>query len=118
MNVKNSKGGLVLKKSSSREQIEIDYGVLRRAVLTLRAINHAMRKQMILMMEEKQKLTVTEIYTKLNIEQSVASQHLALMRRAGVVVTQRQGKFIFYSVNNKRLGTINKLIQDLAQPIE
>ncbi|MCL4132917.1 UNVERIFIED_CONTAM: hypothetical protein GTU68_015212 [Idotea baltica] len=59
-------------------------------------------------------MTVTDIYIKLRLEQSVASQHLAILRRAGVVITERQGKFIYYSLNNERLDQISKLVEDLA----
>ena len=59
-------------------------------------------------------MTVTDIYVKLRLEQSVASQHLAILRRAGVVVTQRQGKYIYYSLNKDRLEQISGLIEELA----
>jgi len=48
------------------------------------------------------------------LEQSVASQHLAILRRAGVVITERQGKFIYYSLDKDRLNQISKLVEDLA----
>lgn len=105
---------LVLAKGNN--QITLDYGKLRRAALTLRSLNHPLRKTMLEMMEEKRKITVTEIYDKMDLEQSVASQHLAIMRRAGVVTTARDGKFIFYSVNTKRIEEIIKMVEDLAQP--
>ena len=44
---------------------------------------------------------------RLRLEQSVASQHLAILRKAGIVSTQRDGKFIYYSVNFKRLEEID-----------
>jgi len=50
----------------------------------------------------------------LRLEQSVASQHLAILRRAGVVITDRQGKFIYYSLDRGRLTQINKLVEELA----
>jgi DNA-binding transcriptional ArsR family regulator len=59
-------------------------------------------------------MTVTEIYVKLRLEQSVASQHLAILRKAGFVKTERDGKFIYYSVNNDRLEELNKFVQDLV----
>lgn len=105
---------LVLAKGSG--QIVLDYGKLRRAALTLRSINHPLRKTMLTMMEERKKITVTEIYEELKLEQSVASQHLAIMRKADVVITKREGKFIFYSVNTKRIEDIIKMVDDLAQP--
>jgi DNA-binding transcriptional ArsR family regulator len=46
--------------------------------------------------------------------QSVASQHLAILRRAGIVITKREGKFIFYGVNNKRIAEVTQIVEDLA----
>ena len=59
-------------------------------------------------------MTVTDIYIKLRLEQSVASQHLAILRRSGVVVTDRQGKFIYYSLDKDRLAQISRLVEELA----
>jgi DNA-binding transcriptional ArsR family regulator len=60
-------------------------------------------------------MTVTEIYIQLRLEQSVASQHLAILRKAGFVNTDRDGKFIYYSVNHNRLDELNRFIDDLLK---
>ena len=106
---------IVIKKGSGSGEIKLDYGLLKKAVLTLRAVNHKLRKQIIKLLEESKKLTVTEIYVKLRLEQSVASQHLAILRRAGVVKTERDGKYIYYSLNTDRLAEIAELVEELAQ---
>ncbi len=103
---------VVLKKG--RGNIQLDYAELRKAVLVLRAINHKLRQRVIDLLEEFDKMTVTDIYIKLRLEQSVASQHLAILRRAGVVITERNGKFIYYSLDKDRLQQISKLIEELA----
>ncbi|HEU4609081.1 MAG TPA: ArsR family transcriptional regulator, partial [Chitinophagaceae bacterium] len=60
---------------------------------------------------------VTEIYIRLRLEQSVASQHLAILRRAGIVRTDRDGKFIYYSVNTSRISAIMHCVESiLSQP--
>jgi ArsR family transcriptional regulator, virulence genes transcriptional regulator len=92
----------------------IDYTDLRKAVLVLRALNHKLRQKMLDLIEENARMTVTEIYVKLRMEQSVASQHLAILRRAGVVRTERDGKFIFYSLDKERLRQISELAGELA----
>jgi len=51
----------------------------------------------------KKKMIVTAIYGGLGIEQSVASQHLAILRRAQILKTEREGKFIHYKINYNRL---------------
>jgi DNA-binding transcriptional ArsR family regulator len=59
------------------------------------------------------RITVTEIYIKLKLEQSVASQHLAILRKAGIVSTERDGKCIFYSVNYNRLKQVHEIAKEL-----
>jgi ArsR family transcriptional regulator, virulence genes transcriptional regulator len=72
---------------------------LKKSVIIMRALNHKIRQQMLKMIDENKTATVTAIHTKLKIEQSVASQHLAYLRRAGIVINKRDGKFITYSIN-------------------
>lgn len=103
---------VTLKKGG--KDIQLDYADLRKAVLVLRAVNHKLRQRIIDLLEENETMTVTDIYIKLRLEQSVASQHLAILRRAGVVNTERQGKFIYYSLNRERLAQISTLVEDLA----
>jgi DNA-binding transcriptional ArsR family regulator len=66
------------------------------------------------LLEENDRLTVTDLYVKLRLEQSVASQHLAILRRSGVVITDRDGKFIYYKIDKERLSQISKLVEELA----
>lgn len=96
-------------------ELRIDYQILRKSVLILRAVNHKLRQEMIKIIEAEGKITVTELYIKLRLEQSVASQHLALLRRAGVVITTREGKFIYYSVDKSRIKEISRLLQELVK---
>ena len=96
------------------KSIHLDYSDLRKAVLVLRAVNHKLRQRIIDLLEENDSMTVTDIYIKLRLEQSVASQHLAILRRAGVVLTERQGKFIYYSLDKERLAQISRLVEELA----
>ena len=103
---------VTLKKGD--ENIQLDYAELRKAVLVLRAVNHKLRQRIIDLLEENDSMTVTDIYIKLRLEQSVASQHLAILRRAGVVDTRREGKFIHYSLDKDRLSQISRLVEELT----
>jgi DNA-binding transcriptional ArsR family regulator len=101
-------------KAKSDSSINVDYNALKKAALVLRALNHKLRQQLLKLIEEEKKITVTEIYVRLRLEQSVASQHLAILRKAGIVSTERDGKFIFYTVNYKRLDEISQFVKDLV----
>ncbi len=100
--------------TSPDSSINVDYQALKKAAMVLRALNHKLRQQLLKLIEEEKKITVTEIYVRLRLEQSVASQHLAILRKAGIVNTERDGKFIFYTVNYKRIDEINQFVKDLV----
>ncbi|MEO7522695.1 MAG: metalloregulator ArsR/SmtB family transcription factor [Ferruginibacter sp.] len=94
--------------------MKINFHNLKKAALVLRSLNHKLRQQILALIETEKKITVTEIYVRMRLEQSVASQHLAILRRAGIVTTQRDGKFIYYTVNYKRIDEINQFVQELV----
>ncbi|MDQ6843640.1 MAG: metalloregulator ArsR/SmtB family transcription factor [Bacteroidota bacterium] len=93
--------------------LNIDYHSIKKAALVLRSLNHKLRQQIIKTIYDSQRLTVTQLYVKLRLEQSVASQHLAILRKAGIVGTERDGKFIFYSINSSRIEAINDFVKKL-----
>src|SRR5450432_670705 len=93
---------------------DIDYHNIKKAAMVLRALNHKLRQQVIKTIHENKRLTVTQLYVKLRLEQSVASQHLAILRKAGIVSTQRDGKFIFYTINFSRIDSINGFVKNLV----
>lgn len=92
----------------------LNYKELREYVLVLRAVNHKLRQRILSIIEEYGSVTVTDLYVKLRMEQSLTSQHLAILRRAGVVNAVRHGKFIYYEVNYKRLNQIGWITTELG----
>ncbi|MEX2589625.1 MAG: transcriptional regulator, partial [Chitinophagales bacterium] len=60
----NPKEKLVLSEEKGKGQIVVDYAVLKKAVLALRAMNHPLRKKILELLETNKNLTVTEIYVK------------------------------------------------------
>ncbi|MBL7763736.1 MAG: helix-turn-helix transcriptional regulator [Chitinophagaceae bacterium] len=93
--------------------LKVDLYNVKKAALVLRALNHKLRQQILKLIDEHGKMTVTELYVKMRLEQSVASQHLAILRKAGFVKTDRDGKFIYYSVNGERMEEVNQFAHDL-----
>ena len=92
--------------------VKVDFISLKKAAMILRALNHKLRQQIVRLIDENKRLTVTEIYVRLRLEQSVASQHLAILRRAGIVTTSRDGKFIYYTVNLDKVRQIIKCVEE------
>ncbi|MEQ1797856.1 MAG: metalloregulator ArsR/SmtB family transcription factor [Lacibacter sp.] len=104
---------ILKKKETDSAELKIDYHAVKKAALILRSINHKLRQQIVQLINENGQMTVTEIYIKLRLEQSVASQHLAILRKTQIVRTTREGKFIWYSVNHDRLAEIDKFVADM-----
>jgi DNA-binding transcriptional ArsR family regulator len=104
----------LLQLANGTTPLKVDLNHSKKAAMILRALNHKLRQQILKLIDEQQKMTVTEIYVKLRLEQSVASQHLAILRRAGIVVTVREGKFIFYMVDYHRLEQVNQFVEQLV----
>lgn len=105
---------LVLNGNPGNTPVKVDLLNVKKAAIILRAINHKLRQQILRLLDEHTRLTVTEVYIRLRLEQSVASQHLAILRRAGFVKTERDGKFIYYMVNTERLETVNQFVDNLV----
>ena len=104
--------GIIVGKNGST--IAIEGKLLNDASLTLRAIKHPLRKEIVELVNKNGEMTVTQIFVSLRIEQSVASQHLAVLRSSNWLKTNREGKFIKYSVNLDRFKKVSDLLTELA----
>jgi len=98
-----------------KSEFKIDEEVLKKGAGVLRAVNHKLRQQIMQLIHKKQRISVTDLYVKLRLEQSVASQHLAILRNGGFVKTEREGKQIFYSVNYEKLQEVQHLAGTIIQ---
>ncbi len=48
--------------------------------------------------------SVNDLAEKLGLKQSNTSQHLAVLRKAGVIVPRREGNVVYYDLANPRIG--------------
>jgi DNA-binding transcriptional ArsR family regulator len=65
----------------------------------MRALAHPLRLQILEQIDRNGEVHVNNIYNELNIEQSITSQHLKVLRLAGVVSQSKVGKFMNYTIN-------------------
>ena len=72
----------------------------------MRALTHPIRLRLIGFIDQNKRINVNKIYKALKMEQSVASQHLRILRDEKLVNAERNGKFIFYTVNYQKLEDI------------
>jgi len=87
-------------------KIQLDITKLEMAASKLRAMAHPMRIAIIDLLNDSEKLSVTQIYKKLKIEQASASHHLNILKNKGVLVSRRDGKKIYYSLKSHTLKEI------------
>ena len=104
-----------MKPQPTPQELKIDIKSIKQAGTVLRAVNHKLRQQMLAQIHTMQKVSVNELRFKLKLDQSVTSQHLALLRNAGFVLTERKGKFIYYSVNYYKLKQVEELSRDISK---
>ncbi|MBN2662415.1 MAG: winged helix-turn-helix transcriptional regulator [Bacteroidales bacterium] len=71
----------------------------------LKAMAHPIRVSIMALLEGE-KLNVTQIYETLNLEQSVVSHHLGILRDKGVLIAERDGKNVFYSLKSELLSSV------------
>ncbi len=90
---------------------------LRNSSNIFRALAHPLRIRMVGIIGSKDAVCVNEIFETLGIEQSLASQHLRILRQASLVTTHRQGKFIYYAVDLHKMLTVRRALLHLGPSV-
>jgi DNA-binding transcriptional ArsR family regulator len=77
-----------------------------------KALNDPTRREILDLLKEKD-LTAGEIADKFSISKPSISHHLDLLRQAGLVVSVKEGQFIYYSLNTTVMDEMVKWIISL-----
>jgi DNA-binding transcriptional ArsR family regulator len=85
---------------------------LEKASDKLKAMAHPIRVSILFILKEGEKMTVTQIYESLGIEQSTASHHLGILKDRGVLCSKREGKNTYYYLKYTVLGQIIECLQN------
>jgi len=87
----------------------------------MRALAHPLRLRILEFIDQEGETNVNKIYRSLNIEQSITSQHLRVLRLADVVQCEREGKMVLYKIKydvvtkaEKAITNFNKRELELA----
>ncbi|MDF1782321.1 MAG: metalloregulator ArsR/SmtB family transcription factor [Alcanivoracaceae bacterium] len=77
-----------------------------------KALANEKRQQILLgIFTDKQEHTVGEIAERVGIAPSTTSEHLAILKRAGVLVAEKRQKEVYYRVNKARVRELLAVIQ-------
>ena len=82
------------------------------AATMLKAIANESRILILYNLEGKE-LSVTDLNDYLDLSQSALSQHLAVLRKDGLVKTRRESQTIFYSLSDIRASRVIKTLHEL-----
>jgi ArsR family transcriptional regulator len=73
--------------------------------LAFKALNDPTRREILELLKKKD-LTAGEIVEKFNISGPSISHHLEILKRAGLIESEKQGQFVLYSLNTTVLDEI------------
>lgn len=93
------------------EYFQVEQTKLDKAAKIMRALAHPLRLNIIDFIDKNKVINVNKIYNTLNLEQSITSQHLKILRNAGLVNTRRDGKFIYYSLDYDTIDKVRVIIK-------
>ena len=74
-----------------------------------KALNDPTRREILELLKDKD-LTAGEIADKFSISKPSISHHLDLLRQAGLVVSVKEGQFIYYSLSTTVMDEVLKWI--------
>ena len=104
----------------SKFPIKINKGVLNeqeaekleRIAYILKTVAHPLRLGIIHLLEQHPKLSVSEICTMLDSEQSLTSHHLQNMRLKGILSVKREGRSMMYSLKERDVSLIIECLEN------
>lgn len=68
---------------------------------------------MILCSLSEGELSVSELNERVPLSQSALSQHLATLRKAGMVATRRESQMIYYRLDEPKVGVIIEVLHGM-----
>ena len=75
-----------------------------------RAMGNATRLKILHILRERP-MTVSEIMVRLELNQSMASRQLSVLRSVGVVIGERHGNEMLYHLTNEKIGEVCDLVR-------
>ncbi len=89
----------------------IGWGALGEAAECLKTLAHPVRLRMVQMMLHS-RYTVGELAEECEIPSHMASEHLRLMQRCGLLTSEREGRRMYYQVKDSHLKDMMACIEE------
>jgi DNA-binding transcriptional ArsR family regulator len=78
-----------------------------------RALGHPARVRILELISDQER-AVGELQAALGLDSSGTSQHLAALRRQGLVETRRQGTTVFYKLKDQRVADLLQVSREIV----
>ena len=98
-----------------KARVNINKEKLQTSAEILRALAHPLRIKILSFIDQNGTINVNKIYNTLKLEQSITSQHLRILRLAGLVETHRDGKFIHYKIEYPKIANAVNAINNFLE---
>jgi len=88
-------------------------GNVMKAARTMAQLSHPQRLRVLCLLAEAGELSVGELLREVPLSASALSQHLALMREAGLVRSWREAKTVVYAIGREDIREILEVLHRL-----
>ncbi len=92
--------------------LTLDLQKIEKVALVLKALGNPLRIRILDLLRYEKELTVTQISSRVEAEQSLVSHNLANLKLNGVVHSRREGKNIYYSL---KMMEVVKVLECMEQ---
>ncbi len=77
-----------------------------------KVFSNSTRLEILNLLRDK-RLSVTELIEKTKLSQANISQHLSIMKSKGIVISERDGKMIYYRLSNPKIIKAFDIIREV-----
>ena len=88
---------------------------MRQLIKVFKTLSDETKIRILKILQQRDELCVCEIMQALNISQSRASRNLGILKDAGFVVGRRDGLWIHYSINEKKINEYHESLNELLK---
>ena len=82
-----------------KTKVTFDNERLQYSAELMRALAHPLRLKILEFIDINGQINVNKIYKALDIEQSITSQHLKILKLSGVLNAEKDGKYVHYQID-------------------
>jgi len=80
-----------------------------------RAVGDVSRTRMIRYLAGQREVSVSDLADRLVLSQPLASWHLRILKRAGIVTTRKDGRQVYCALDRRRIAQFQEALADLIQ---